>query len=307
MMAMAKETQIHAAIIRDRFEAFVPYAFWKVHGEPLGAQPYVQHLCHGISQFIDGKTTRLLINIPPQHLKSFVGMICLAAYLLGINPKLRIILVAYNDTFAEALCGKIRDMMRSSWYKKAFATRIKEGHARVNDFATEEDGGVFAVGATGSVTGRSADVIIYDDPHEIGQWNNERQLALVADNFNTLLSRLNNKITGRIIVIAHRVSPEDLPAKLLVEKEWSVVQSALVAVETETYDLGQTCGSEQRAISFGHKLILCPRSNAYGARSLVHPTSFFTSRDWIQEPPERYNRGTFRVFSITSCRRVPPF
>jgi len=239
MMAMAKETQmLHAAIIRDRFEAFVPHAFWKVHGERLGAQPYVQHLCHEISKFIEGKTTRLLINLPPQHLKSFVGTICLAAYLLGKNPKLRIVLVAYNDTFAEALCGKIRDMMRSSWYKKAFATRIKEGHARVNDFATEENGGVFAVGATGSVTGRSADVIIYDDPHEIGQWNNRRQLALVADNFNTLLSRLNNKITGRIIVIAHRVSPEDLSAKLLLEKDWSVIQLALVAVETETYDLG---------------------------------------------------------------------
>ena len=129
-------------------------------------------------------------------------------------------------------------MMRSSWYKKAFATRIKEGHARVNDFATEENGGVFAVGATGSVTGRSADVIIYDDPHEIGQWNNPRQLALVADNFNALLSRLNNKITGRIIVIAHRVSPEDLSAKLLLEEDWSVVRLALVAVETENCDLG---------------------------------------------------------------------
>ena len=105
---MAKETQmLHAAIIRDRFEAFVPHAFWKVHGERLGAQPYVQHLCHEISKFIEGKTTRLLINLPPQHLKSFVGTICLAAYLLGKNPKLRIILVAYNDTFAEALCGKI--------------------------------------------------------------------------------------------------------------------------------------------------------------------------------------------------------
>ena len=83
------------------------------------------------------------------------------------------------------------------WQNVAFATRIKEGHARINDFATEQHGGVFAVGATGSVTGRSADVVIYDDPHEIGQWNNSRQLALVIDNFNTLLSRLNNKISGR--------------------------------------------------------------------------------------------------------------
>ena len=54
---MAKETQmLNAAIIRERFEAFVSYAFWKVHGERLGPQPYVQYLCHEISKFIDGKT-----------------------------------------------------------------------------------------------------------------------------------------------------------------------------------------------------------------------------------------------------------
>src|ERR1700686_2024393 len=92
--------------------------------------------------------------------------------LLGTNPRLRIIVTAYNDPFAEHLCGEIRDMMQTPFYHRAFATRIKEGHSRANDFATREGGGVFAVAATGSITGRTADFIIYDDPHEIGGWNN---------------------------------------------------------------------------------------------------------------------------------------
>ena len=148
---------------------------------------------------IDRKTRRLLINLPPQHLKSFVGTVCLAAYLLGINPRLRIIVVAYNDAFAESLCGKIRHMMQTSWYQRAFATRVKEGHSRANDFATLENGGVYAVAATGAITGRTADFIIYDDPHEIGDWNNERKLALVKANFNTILSRLHDKANGPVL------------------------------------------------------------------------------------------------------------
>jgi hypothetical protein len=117
-----------ANLIRSDFGPFVRHAFKMDHGEKLGNQPYVDHLCYVISPLIEGEINRLLINLPPQHLKSFVGTICLAAYLLGKNPRLRIIIAAYNDTFAEALCGKIRNMMQSPWYQQAFTTRIRDGH-----------------------------------------------------------------------------------------------------------------------------------------------------------------------------------
>lgn len=237
-MAASPQRSLSAAIIRTDFAAFVWHAFKATHDEALGNQPYVQYLGYEISKFIGGDTNRLLINLPPQHLKSFVGTVCLAAYLLGTNPRLRIILVAYNDVFAEALCGKIRDLMKSDWYRATFSTRIKDGHSRANDFATQDGGGVFAASATGAITGRPADVVIYDDPHEISDWNNERKLELVWNNFNTLLSRLRDKVNGRIIVIAHRVSDSDVSSKLLKEEGWRFVRLPLVAVKTQTYDLG---------------------------------------------------------------------
>jgi hypothetical protein len=236
---MAKDPRsIEAVLIRSQFKAFVRHAFRMYHGELLGDQPYVDYMCYVISQLIDGKINRLLINLPPQHLKSFVGTICLVAYLLGTNPRLRIIVTAYNDAFAEFLCGMIRNMVQTPWYQQAFATRIKEGHSRANDFATRENGGVFAVAATGSITGRTADFIIYDDPHEIGDWNNERNLALVRENFNTILSRLQDKANGPVLVIAHRVSENDLSAELLKEKRWKRLRLPLVAVRTKTFELG---------------------------------------------------------------------
>ncbi|SHG55811.1 phage terminase large subunit [Bradyrhizobium erythrophlei] len=229
---------VEANLIRSDFGAFVRHAFRMVHGERLGDQPYVDHLCYVISRLIDGEINRLLINLPPQHLKSFVGTICLAAFLLGKNPRLRIILTAYNDTFAEALCGKIRNMMQSPWYQQAFTTRIKDGHSRANDFETRDGGGIFAVSATGAITGRPADFILYDDPHEIGDWNNERKLDLVWANFNTVISRLNDRVNGRILVVAHRVSDKDLSSYLLQEKGWKYLRLPFIAVKTRTYELG---------------------------------------------------------------------
>jgi predicted phage terminase large subunit-like protein len=130
------------------------------------------------------------------------------------------------------------DCSSKPWYQQAFATRIKEGHSRANDFATRENGGVFAVAATGSITGRTADFIIYDDPHEIGDWNNERKLTLVRETFNTILSRLQDKANGPILVIAHRVSENDLSAVLLQEKRWKRLRLPLVAVKRKAFELG---------------------------------------------------------------------
>ncbi|MFL6818026.1 MAG: phage terminase large subunit [Bradyrhizobium sp.] len=225
-------------LISADFGAFVSYAFRMKHGEMLGDQPYVKAMVYIISGMINRKLRRLLINLPPQHLKSFVGSICLAAFLLGKYPRLRIILLGYNDTFAEALCRKIRDLMQTAWYQRAFETRIKEGHSRANDFETTEGGGVYAAGATGAITGRSADFLIYDDPHEIGDWNNDRKLDLVWANFNTILSRLHDKIHGQAIVVAHRLSENDLSSHLLAEKGWTYLRLPLVAVKTRTYKLG---------------------------------------------------------------------
>jgi predicted phage terminase large subunit-like protein len=244
-MSVSQEA-LEANLIALHFNIFVRHAFRMMHGKTLGDQPYVEHMCHMIFRLIEGDISRLLINLPPQHLKSFVGTVCLAAYLLGTNPRLRILLVAYNDAFAESLCGKIRDMMQSPWYRLAFTTRIKEGHSRANDFETQEGGGVFAVGATGAVTGRPADFIIYDDPHEIGDWNNERKLELVRHNFTTLLSRLHDKVNGRILVAAHRVSENDLSAFLLKEQGWKCVRQPLIAVRTREFDLGHDVWLRER-------------------------------------------------------------
>lgn len=229
---------VTASLARSRFLQFVLYAYMRAHGKALGDQPYVMHMCHVIEGLILGKHKRLLINLPPQHLKSFVGTICLAAYLLGTNPRMRILLIAYNDDFAASLCGKIRDILQTSWYQTMFATRIKEGHSRANDFRTTEGGGIFAVAATGAVTGRTADFIIYDDPHEIRDWNDERKLVLVRNNLNTILSRLHDKVNGPVLVIAHRVSEDDLSADLLQERAWQRLRLPLVATRTQTYALG---------------------------------------------------------------------
>jgi len=277
------------------------------HGELLGDQAYVDHMCYVISQLIDGKIDRLLINLPPQHLKSFVGTICLAAYLLGTNPRLRIIVTAYSDAFAEFLCVMIRDMMQTPWYQQAFATRIKEGHSRANDFATRENGGVFAVAATGSITGRTADFVIYDDPHEIGDWNNERKLTLVRENFNMILSRLQDKANGPVLVIAHRVSENDLSAELLQEKRWKRFGCRWWLFGDKNSNSDTPDGSERKAISYDREPIPRRRWSVCDELKWLLPLSFFINKASVPRQHQSRAPSIFKVLLRMSDRSALSF
>jgi hypothetical protein len=81
----------------------------------------------------------------------------------------------------------------------------------VNDFATVQGGGVYAASVGGALSGRGGDIIIFDDPLNIDDANNLDQIERVNRRFDSLvMSRLDNPKTGKAVIIAHRLHPDDL-------------------------------------------------------------------------------------------------
>ena len=79
------------ALLRENFEFFVSKVFRDLHdGEKLDPQAYIEYLCGELAEVATGDTKRLLINLPPRHLKTFLGSICLPAWILGRRPSTKI-------------------------------------------------------------------------------------------------------------------------------------------------------------------------------------------------------------------------
>jgi hypothetical protein len=173
--------------LRQSFEVFVRKVFRDLHdGETLGQEPYLEYLCHELEQVAKGETRRLVINLPPRHLKTFLGSICLAAWILARKPSTKILVVTYADQLAQHIAYQIRQILQLRWYIKAFGTRIAENRAKVNDFATVQGGGVYAASVGGALTGRGGDIIIFDDPLNIDDANNLDQIERVNRRFDSL-------------------------------------------------------------------------------------------------------------------------
>ena len=201
-------------IIRTDFASFVRKAFSYDHdGQKLGKDRYIDYLCHELDHVAKGNTKRLVINLPPRHLKSFLAAICLPAWILAHKPSARIMVITYSDQLAQHTTYKIRQILQSSWFKQIFKTRIAEDRAKVDDFSTTQGGQVYATSVGGGLAGRGADFIIFDDPLDLKDAGNIKQIELVNERFDSLImSRLNDPRTGRIVIIAHRLNDNDLSA-----------------------------------------------------------------------------------------------
>lgn len=225
------------SILRNDFLAFARKAILELSGTKLDDDRYLEYLATKLTEFVDGKTRRLIVNLPPRHLKTQLFSVSLAAWKFAHQPSAKIMIVTYAEQLAETIARNIRSILQSEWFKEVFETRVAKDHSAVMDFATTAGGELYAVSFGGSITGRGADLIIVDDPHDIKDAGNPQQIEGTIELFNTVvLSRLNNRQTGQVIVIAHRVHEDDLSGHLLRQGKWPHVVLPMVAMADAAYD-----------------------------------------------------------------------
>jgi hypothetical protein len=211
------------------FYSFVRLANLYLSGQKLDpAQTYIQYICYELFDFIEGRTTKLLINLPGRHLKTITCSICMPAFMLGLDPSLKILIVAYDKAIATDIVRSIRKLMRSKTYRMLFKTRIHAGHDRKNDFDIVGGGRVRAVPIR-SVTGKDDDIVVFDDPHSISDWNSTRRKHKVVQLFNTLMTRRNAGRRSQMLVVGHRVASDDLSAHVEERGDFHNVRLPLFA------------------------------------------------------------------------------
>jgi len=112
-----------------------------------------------------GEIKRLIVNMPPRHTKSEFASFLLPAWMIGGQPKLKIIQATHTAELAVRFGRKAKHLMDSEEYKDVFPTRLMEDSKAAGRWETAQGGEYFAVGVEGAVTGRGADLLIIDDPH----------------------------------------------------------------------------------------------------------------------------------------------
>src|SRR2546421_6994187 len=88
----------------------------------------------------EGKIQRLIINLPPRHLKSLLASSAFPAWCLGHDPSAQILCVSYAQDLADKLARDCRSIMMSPWYRQIFPTRLAPHRHAGQEFITTRHG-----------------------------------------------------------------------------------------------------------------------------------------------------------------------
>ncbi len=232
--------RMYAEILRTDLYAFIQRSFLELNpGTEFLGNWHLEILAAKLRDVAYGRCKRLIVNIPPRHLKSHTSSIAFPAWVLGLHPAKQILAVSYAQDLADKLARECRSLMASSFYASVFKTRFSDRQA-VNEFETTEGGYRLSTSIGGVVTGRGADIIIVDDPLKADDALSDARRSSVNEWYdNTLRSRLNNQTAGAIIIIMQRLHADDLVAHVMENEAWELISFPAIAGHSETY-LAQT-------------------------------------------------------------------
>ena len=150
------------------FPAFVMKVFETVSsGDGFLSNWHIDAMAYAAQQVIDGRLKRLIVNVPPRHLKSIIFSVALPAFLLGLDPTKRIVCVSYSNDLATKHANDFRAVMNSVWYRRIFPnTRISREKDTQGETMTTARGYRLATSLGGTFTGRGAHLVVMDDPQK---------------------------------------------------------------------------------------------------------------------------------------------
>ena len=224
--------RLFRAAVRQDIRAFLYRVFLTLEpGSGFIPEWYIDAVLYQLERVRRGEIRRLIINLAPRSLKSMMASVALPAYVLGHDPTRRIICASYSSELSTKHANDFRAIITPDWYKVAFPYTqigVKESEGEIT---TSRCGFRLATSVGGTLTGRGGDTIIIDDPLKpLDALSEPKQTAANQWFRNTLLSRLDDKRTGAIVIVMQRVHMDDLTGFATeTSDEWEILSLPAIA------------------------------------------------------------------------------
>ena len=142
------------ALMRRDLASFVAKTFQIVDGsQHFLPNWHIEVLAHYLDLARQRKIKRLIITLPPRHLKSICASVAFTAWALGHDPSLKIICASYSQDLASKHARDTRLLMLSPAYQSAFpGTKLKGSRPAEDELETTRGGYRLATSVGGTLT-----------------------------------------------------------------------------------------------------------------------------------------------------------
>jgi len=231
-------------LLRANFASFLEMAFGVLKpGDQYQSNWHILAIAHHLERVRLGKIKRLIITMPPRSLKSIAASVAFPAFVLGHDPTREIIAASYSQELATKHHNDFRMLVNSALYRLLFPnTRVSATKDSESEVVMTARGNRIAASVGGTLTGRGGDIIIIDDPLKPADAMSEPKRSAVNEWFrSTVMSRLNSKQHGAIVIVTQRLHADDLVGNLLEQSaaDWTVLNLPAIASEPESIPIAE--------------------------------------------------------------------
>lgn len=211
--------------------------------EPMQAFVAGRHteaICEYLMAVERGQIRRLIINIPPRAGKSIITSVLWPTWCWtrdsGTTKWLH---WSYAMDLSQRDSIQRKTVVSSPWYQRNWGDHVQlaDNPVRQDRFHLTGRGFSLIVSEKGG-TGEGGDYVVVDDPHSVSQAMSDAERARgVRFVRQTLFSRLNNRETGRMVIIMQRLHEEDVTGSLLEAGGWDHLCLESIAEKKTIIDL----------------------------------------------------------------------
>lgn len=248
-------TYLKAYCLSDSLN-YTKYFFKQKTGRRFVVNSHHKLICDALNDVLNGKITKLIINIAPRYSKTELAVKNFISMGLAINPSSKFIHLSYSDDLAHDNSEEIRDIVKSVEYQSLFPyVSIKKDSDSKKKWSTTEGGGVYAVATGGQVTGFGAGAVdeekeledeiesietstfagavVIDDPIKPEDALSDIKRDRVNNRFETTIRNRVNSRNTPIIIIMQRLHEDDLCGYLqkIEPDDWTVLSIPCISLD----------------------------------------------------------------------------
>ncbi|MFF2821179.1 terminase large subunit domain-containing protein [Kitasatospora cineracea] len=228
--------------------------------------PHLDLIDQAFQRIAAGESIRLLLTMPPRHGKSRRAARWAPLWYLAQRPDHRIMIASYSSDLADDHGRWIRDAI-TEWGEQ-LGLNLHPGSKAANRFdILSKEGGLFAAGVGGGLTGKGANLAVVDDPikDDADAQSPTMRRRLWEWWQAVLLTRVEPG--GSVIVIQTRWHEDDLAGRILAGEtasDWTIIDLPAIA-DSEDDALGRKIGEPLWPARYGRKALAAIR-RAVGER-----------------------------------------
>jgi predicted phage terminase large subunit-like protein len=177
---------------------------------------HIDAICDHLEAVFSGDIRRMVINIPPRHMKSLSVCVAFPAWGWILRPEFKWLFTSYGFHLVTRDAAKTRNLINSNWYQERWGDVYQITKSTEDRYFTDAGGHRISASTTGKGTGDGGDIVVADDPHN----TLEAESAIIRQKTitwwtETMATRLNDLKTGRRVIIMQRQHQSDLSGHVL--------------------------------------------------------------------------------------------